>query len=352
MITTLQGNLLKDNAEALVNTVNCVGVLGKGVALQFKKAFPQLEKPYQEACKSGDLAIGKVQVVMTGLFMPRYVINFPTKGHWKANSRLGDIEAGLASLVEEVRKLGIRSIALPPLGCGNGGLRWGEVEPLIRKAFAALPDVEVRVYPPQSDLEASLDVINTKKQSMTPGRAMLVTLIGRYMPIIGQALGMLEVQKLAYFLQAAGQPMRLEYTAYKYGPYADNLNHTLERIDGHLVKGVGDRSSIKARIELLPGVLEEAEAYLANDSVIQNRLRRVEELIEGFEDEFGMELLATVHWVAQRTPGAREDVALTIEAVRRWSERKKDLFKPEYIQKAWTRLEQKGWLGEADRLAL
>ena len=150
MIEITQGNLLKAPAEALVNTVNTVGVMGKGIALQFRQAFPEMYRAYEKSCKDGDMQLGQVQVYDLGGLVggPRWIINFPTKGHWREASRLADVESGLIDLVTKVRKLGIRSIAIPALGCGNGGLDWNEVCPRIEQTFAALPDVQVFLYEP------------------------------------------------------------------------------------------------------------------------------------------------------------------------------------------------------------
>ena len=147
MIREMHGNLLADDAVALVNTVNTVGAMGKGIALQFKRAYPDMFRAYERAAKAGELQPGNVHVWETGaLDGPRYILNFPTKRHWRAPSRLEDIEAGLADLVRVVDELAIRSIALPPLGCGNGGLDWSVVAPLIWDALTPLADkVDVRV---------------------------------------------------------------------------------------------------------------------------------------------------------------------------------------------------------------
>src|SRR5256885_1323275 len=123
MIALKMGDILADSAEALVNTVNCVGIMGRGIALQFKKAFPDNYKAYEDACKAGEMKPGRMLVFDTGkLHGTRYVINFPTKRHWKGKSKLEDVELGLVALVDDVKRLGIRSIAIPPLGCGLGGL--------------------------------------------------------------------------------------------------------------------------------------------------------------------------------------------------------------------------------------
>lgn len=149
MITTSHGDLIHAEAEALVNTVNTVGVMGKGIALQFKRVYPKMFDDYKAACSRREVSLGAMHIWETGQLIPRYIINFPTKGHWRDKSKLADIEAGLVDLVRVVHELGINSIAVPPLGCGNGGLRWNDVEPLIRSAFAALPRVRFALYPPE-----------------------------------------------------------------------------------------------------------------------------------------------------------------------------------------------------------
>ena len=159
MIEFKSGDILKDEADALVNTVNCVGVMGRGIALQFKEAFPENFKAYAAACQRGEVQPGRMFVFETGqLTPPRYIINFPTKRHWRGKSRYEDIEAGLRSLVSEVKRLGIRSIAVPPLGCGQGGLDWKKVRPMIEAAFAGAPDVRVMLFEPAGAPEASLPI--------------------------------------------------------------------------------------------------------------------------------------------------------------------------------------------------
>ena len=155
MIEIAKGNLLEARVEALVNTVNTVGVMGKGIALQFKEAFPAMFRDYAMACKTGDVRLGKMHVFDLGGLTGdrRWIINFPTKGHWRERSRLTDIEAGLEDLVDTVRRLGIRSIAIPPLGCGNGGLNWADVRPRIEAAFINSPDVNVLLFEPETETQ-------------------------------------------------------------------------------------------------------------------------------------------------------------------------------------------------------
>jgi len=343
MIETKHGNILEADAEALVNTVNCVGVMGKGVALQFKQAFPENFKQYERACRAKEVQPGHMFTVPTGKSSnPLFIVNFPTKRHWKGNSRLEDIKAGLGALIKEVERLRIHSIAIPPLGCGNGGLDWSHVKPLIESAFAELPSVRVLLFEPQVAPEASNMPVATRRPEMTRSRALLVQLMDIYRER-GYKLTKLEIQKLAYFLQEAGEMLRLRYEKHKYGPYADNLNHTLQHIEGHYIRGYGDRSN-RAAIHPLPEGVETASAFLAAAPDVAERLKKVSRLIEGFETPYGLELLATVHWVVKSEPLAVTNDFDAIQRVQRWSSRKRQIFKPEHIRKAWQRLKDEHWL--------
>ena len=342
MIEIQQGNLLKANAEAIVNTVNCVGVMGKGIALQFKQAYPDNFRQYAKACRVSEVRPGQMFVVSTGnLFNPRYIINFPTKRHWKGKSKIEDIQTGLKALIQEVKQLGITSIAVPPLGCGNGGLSWKTVKPLIESAFLELPNVQVLLFEPQGIPEADAMLVATEKPKMTRARALFVRLLELY-GIPGYRLTMLEIQKLAYFLQIAGEPLTLQYIKEKYGPYANNLNHVLQKLEGHYIRGYGDRSR-EAQIYVLPDGEIAARRFLENSDDAIERLERVSNLINGFETPYGMELLATVHWVVRENWEAGEDSERAIELVREWNIRKSELFKPQHIRKAWQRLREQNW---------
>jgi O-acetyl-ADP-ribose deacetylase (regulator of RNase III) len=341
MISFKQGNLLQENAEALVNTVNCVGVMGKGVALQFKQAFPENFQKYKKACTSKEVKSGQMFIVPTNqLLPPRYIINFPTKRHWKEKSQLADIQAGLEALVKDVQRLEIQSIAIPPLGCGNGGLDWDVVRPLIEEAFEQLPDVEVIIFAPQA---APMQMKVAESQpKMTRSRALFIQLLELY-GIPGYELSKIEIQKLAYFLQEAGEPLKLRYVKHQFGPYADNLNHVLQKIEGHFIKGYGDRVQ-RSHISVLPLGSKTAKEFLANQPDAQARLEQVGNLIMGFETPYGMEMLATVHWVAQETPAAAIDCDLAIQKFQEWSNRKQKLFKTDHLQIAWHHLYKQGWL--------
>ncbi len=338
-----QGNLLEADVDALVNTVNAEGVMGKGIALQFKKAFPDNFRAYERACKAGEVAPGHMHVVRR-LASPRFIINFPTKKQWRHPSKLEYVRDGLVDLVAQVRKLGIRSIAVPPLGCGNGGLEWSEVRPLIVAAFEDVSDVRVVLFEPAGAPAASQIIDRRAKPGMTEARAAVLALMGQYVATgYDYRLSLLEVQKLAYFLQEAGQNLRLAYRPYLFGPYADDLRKALRNIEGHYTRGLGDgRNSPETSIELLPNAVAQARAYLVNYPESERRRERVAELIEGFETPLGMELLGTVHWGMKHeaNPDDPDDVVAKVHA---WSARKRSQLKDGQVRAAWKRLYDLGW---------
>lgn len=351
MIELASGNLLEAPVEALVNTVNTAGIMGRGIALQFKQAYPAMFRAYEAACKAGQVKLGTMYLFDRGGLAgaPRWIINFPTKGHWRAASRMVDIDAGLKDLVATVCRLGIRSVAIPPLGCGNGGLNWRDVRPRIEAALAELPDLHVLLYPPSGAPEAQAMPNRTERPPMTMGRAALILLMDRYLKgLLDPFVTLLEIHKLMYFLQAAGQPLRLKYEAKPFGPYARNLRQVLIQMERHYTQGYGDGKDHPAKpIQLLPGAVEEARAFLRQDAETLARMDRVAALIEGFEDPYGLELLSTVHWVMREVPDARVNPDVAVSSVRAWSKRKKEQLKREHLMRAWERLKEQRWIPTA-----
>jgi O-acetyl-ADP-ribose deacetylase (regulator of RNase III) len=348
MIIETTGNLLESKTEAIINTVNTVGVMGKGIALQFKQAFTKdYFNDYQRACKNKELQIGKVHIYSRNTFEnPHFIINFPTKKHWKGKSKLEDIEAGLKDLVKVIKERNIKSIAMPPLGCGNGGLDWSDVKPLIEKTFAEIPKVELLLYVPSGSPKADEIKISTERPNMTSVRAAFLLLFERYF-LLGYNLSFLEVQKLAYFLQEAGENLQLSFAKQKFGPYADKVNHLLQRIDGHFIKGFGDntQSPFERTIYLIPEALEKANNFLLENNVETSiRLGKVFNLIEGFEYPHGLELLSSVHWVVKENPSTKDDVEKVINLVHGWNERKRKVFPEKEIKIAWQHLKEHNWI--------
>lgn len=344
MINYTTGDILKADAEAIVNTVNCVGIMGRGIALQFKNAFPDNFKAYKVACDQDEVQPGKMFVFETQTFTnPKFIINFPTKRHWRGKSRMEDIDSGLEALVTEIRERGIRSIAIPPLGSGLGGLNWPEVRVRIEEALHGINDLDVIVYEPNS---APVATQSREVPNMTAGRAALVVLMHRYLAgLMDPFVTLIEVQKLMYFMQVAGAPLRLNYKKHHYGPYADNLRHVLTKIEGHLVSGYHDGGDAPDKqLELVPGAVKDAEMFLSDHSDTKSLFDRVGVLVDGFETPFGLELLATVHWVATQEHAASSEEI--IAKVHGWNDRKRR-FSPRQIDIAYQTLQSKGWLTAA-----
>jgi O-acetyl-ADP-ribose deacetylase (regulator of RNase III) len=344
MIEYIKGDLLRADVEALVNTVNCVGIMGRGIALQFRQTFPENFKVYESACKRDEVQPGRMFVYETGwMTNPKYIINFPTKRHWRGKSRIEDIDSGLIALRNEITKREIRSVAIPPLGSGLGGLEWSEVKPRIEKVMKTLDDVRVIVFEPSQSQDGRPSAQSRSVPNMTAGRAALVGLIQRYLAgLMDPFVSLLEVHKLMYFMQEAGQHLQLRYSKAPYGPYAENLRHVLKQIEGHLIAGYEDGGDTPDKhLELVPGATRDAESFLENDTETRARFDRVANLVGGFETPFGLELLSTVHWLVSHESAhtAEEVVSKTYE----WNERKKR-FSPRQIRVALDALASEGWI--------
>lgn len=346
MIDIQKGDLLQCNAEAIVNTVNTRGIMGKGIALQFKKASPPMFKAYEQACKAGEVSIGRMHLFETGLLHnPKYIINFPTKDDWRKPSRREYIEQGLQDLLRIVVEKNIRSIAIPPLGCGLGGLHWPEVRELVELAFMGLPSVQVWLFEPGKTPAPEDMVNNTTKKPLTEPLATMLLALHQY-AVAGYESSWIEVQKLMYFLQKAGYNLRLHYEKGTYGPYADNLRHTMNKLEGHFIVGYGD-GTIKpiTPIRLLPGAEKEAQQVLdLCGTSCSHALQKLTDLIEGFESPYGLELLATVHWVISQEGVSAEEPALVVQAVHAWNPRKAQEMQKDHICIALQRLQELGWV--------
>lgn len=352
MIKYLEGNILHEQSDAIVNTVNTVGVMGKGLALQFKKAFPHNYKIYKAACDDKSFVTGTVlSVSMESMNPPYYIINFPTKAHWKGKSKIEFIELGLDSLINEAKRLDLHSVSIPALGSGLGGLDWRQVNALIEQKLSDVPEIEWRIFPPQAAPKAKLMPNKTARPNMTAGRAAVLSLIDRYLNKgLAYSLSLLEVQKLVYFLTASGEHLnKVSFTKHHYGPYADVLRHVLNKMEGHFISGYADGGNKPdISIELLPEAACEAQNFLSHDKKVLENFEQVSDLLEGFESPYGMELLSTVHWViTQELTNKQKDLDSIVSAVHAWSDRKK-LMKTSHINAAWKTLESKGWL---DKLA-
>jgi O-acetyl-ADP-ribose deacetylase (regulator of RNase III) len=358
MIRFTQGNLLEASADALVNTVNEVGVMGKGIALMFREAFADNARAYEEACRRGEVRVGTMFVTRNPeLVEPRWIVNFPTKKHWRQPTKLEWIRDGLKDLVRVIHEKEIRSIAIPPLGCGNGGLEWAMVRKEIEASLSELRDVDIVVYAPTDVYQ------NAPKRSgveeLSPARALVADLIRRY-SVLGIECTNLEVQKLAWFLDrliaqlGLEDVLALDFQANKYGPYADQLRHLLNGLDGsylHCEKRLSDAGPFDV-IWFEDSKRERVTSYLNSvaASAYSTALERTAALIDGFESPLGMELLATVDWLLTREncerslEGLRKGLA-TWPAGKSAASRKSRLFDDRLLALALNRLSDPNLLG-------
>lgn len=351
VIEKASGDLLAANAEALVNTVNCVGVMGKGIALQFKRRFPQMFKDYAAACRRGEVQIGRMFVCSAEqLEGPQWIVNFPTKRHWRHPSKLEYIEAGLDDLVRVLAEYEIKSIAIPPLGAGNGGLHWNDVEPLILKKLSSVEGVKVLLFSPS---DAQRSVTAPARIRMTWGRAMLITLLERYVlqrevaePWEDQhGASHLEIQKLMYFAELLEPRLKLEFAQGRYGPYSERVRHLLQGMEGAYTTGHGDGAAKVLDLSpIVPTKRGSAEAKeflrMGGYDQVAKVIDQVMLLIEGFEGPYGVELLASTDWVVRNC--GTGDVSATAARVREWTERKGRLFTEEHVSSAIAHLESVG----------
>jgi O-acetyl-ADP-ribose deacetylase (regulator of RNase III) len=351
MITFRKGNLLDAKVDALVNTVNTVGVMGKGIALMFKEAFPENFRAYEDACKRKEIRVGHMFVTESSRFDgPRWIVNFPSKKHWRQPSKLEWITEGLADLSRVIAEKGIRSVALPPIGCGNGGLNWADVRPEIERTLGSLDDVDVQVFEPTAKYQNVAKP--TGVQKLTPARALIAEMVWRYW-VLGSDCTYLEVQKLGWFLErtvgklALPNTLNFHFTADRYGPYSEPLRHLLNGLDGsylHCDKRLSDAGPADT-IWFDEPMRPRVELFLKQDEHphLLPIVEKTEQTISGFESPLGMELLATVDWLMER-----EQCDASIESIkaglRRWpagseaAERKIRLFNDRLIRLALERL--------------
>jgi len=351
MITRGTGNLLLADVDALVNTVNTVGVMGKGIALQFKRAYPTNFDDYKAACDLGEVQVGRMHVhELSQVSGPRFIINFPTKRHWRSPSKLEDITSGLIALRDEIIKRGMRSIAVPPLGCGNGGLNWCDVSPLIKQTLGTIPGVEVRIWEPSGSPNPKTMPNATVRPPLNRERASFLAALGRYVQsgianglAIEPRVSLLEAHKVAYFLQKLGLPLGLQFEKGTYGPYSQPLDRAVSVMEGHFVTGFGDGTSgAQALLELDKEAVEEAERFVSRSPEFDVVSRRFQKLISGFEDPFGMELLSTVLFASEELAEAPVTLDKIIGCIQGWNDRKQRLFTDAHVATAWKRLSDVG----------
>lgn len=342
MIRYTKGDLLQSSAQALVNTVNTVGVMGKGIALQFKNAYPENFKVYHKACAEGKLTVGQMLVTEAkDLFgQTKYIINFPTKTTWRKPSEYIYIEQGLVALRQEIISRSITSIAIPPLGSKNGGLDWERVRPMIESALADLP-CDIIIYEPTDQI---LDRLNAEKVKLTPARAMLLDVLCD-MVSYGEFASEFAAEKIVYFFQRFGASdiFKLSFQRAYYGPYSGKVRHVLHYLNGSYIMGMVDlQKKPFDEFWILPETPDAVSEYLAlpENAVYQSQSQQVKEFLRGFYSNYSLELLATVDYILQTDTSLSNwrnmDQQIVLEKViadiSEWSARKEKMFNnPEYI---------------------
>mgnify|MGYP002515435502 CR=1 FL=1 len=349
MITYNKGNIFESDTEALVNTVNTQGVMGKGLALQFKQAYPHNYSLYRKACLEGEVRVGKMFVtqdtdVIRG---SRYIINFPTKQQWRKPSQYSYIQEGLVSLRQTIVDLSIRSIAVPPLGSSNGGLDWNLVKQMIVSALNDL-DCKVVIYEP---LDYIVDKMKKERVRLTPARAMLLDVLAD-MAMEGEAISEFAAEKVAYFLQKNGaqDQFNLKFNKAIYGPYSGKVRYVLNYLNGSYVMGMTGLSNHPFdEIWLTEDAGEAARNYLslpenAKYAVIAEETKR---FLRGYYSNYFLELLATISFLLDSDSdlSLESDESKIAELVGKdlaqWSNRKEKMFrKDEYIQLALNHLKE------------
>ncbi|WP_158796317.1 macro domain-containing protein [Pedobacter sp. L105] len=329
MIEFVTGNLLESPAEALVNTVNTVGVMGKGIALQFKKQFPSNYKTYEKACKNktfhtGELLINEEESLLNG---KKTIINFPTKTDWRKPSEYSYIETGLKELVLAIQKRNIKSIAIPPLGAGNGGLEWNKVKSLMQQYLSEV-DSNIYIYQPTTTIQ---EVLKKERVKLTPARAMLLSVLFDLVNN-GEFVSEFASEKIAYFLQRFGAQdiFKLDFQPNFYGPYSGKVKHVLYYLNGSYITGYSSKD--KKPFEEL-GIMRDSENdvinYLNEPANLHLReiVERTKQFLTGFYSSFGLELLSTIDFIAQQYDTKSPDKISAY--LYQWSDRKKTLFSNE-----------------------
>jgi O-acetyl-ADP-ribose deacetylase (regulator of RNase III) len=340
------GDIFAEPAEAIVNTVNCVGVMGKGIALEFKKRWPENYKAYKKKCDQKLLMTGKVFVFENSDFFGkddhRFLINFPTKKHWRSKSELSYVEDGLDDLITQIKKMGIKSVAIPPLGCGNGGLDWEDVKILIEAKLQELKDVEVIVFPPASG--SSAKEFENIPSGMTFPRAMMLKSLGDFEDYFGGHFTRLSLQKLTYFLQAFGVDFGLKFEKGDFGPYCSKLDTALKTMEKQ--KYISGYTSVHREVKVTPSAYAAANEFtMVHDcDRAETTLEKLSHLIEGYESPFGMELLSSVHFVYDTKGYTAEDKILA--EFKDWNTHKHNSFGASEVGSAVMRLKADKLMGE------
>lgn len=338
------GDMFGEPAEAIVNTVNCVGVMGKGVALEFKRRWPENFRAYKRLCDAGKLYPGKMFIFQMGDLLEnmdrQFLINFPTKQHWKAKSKIEYVEHGLDDLAYQVRELGIKSLVMPPLGCGNGGLDWNDVRPLIEEKLAPLQEVKFVVFVPSACVNDAREQENVPSD-LTVLRATMMVVLGQLEKYFGGHFTRLTAQKLVYFMQVLGTDFGLKYSKAQYGPYSESLHKVFQAMERK--RYISGYLADESQVVVTPSTFAASDDFLKSNSVdVSPLVEKISLLVEGYESPYGMELLSSVHFLAV-TQGINTQPEMS-QALEAWNDHKRESFPRDAVTKALSRLAEDGCL--------
>jgi len=330
MIQYITGNILDSSAEALINTVNTDGVMGKGIALQFKKAFPNNFKAYAKACKDNEVDIGRLFVYKDSNFDSgdKIIINFPTKKSWRKPSEYSYIEAGLDDLINVINHYHIKSIALPPLGAGNGGLEWERVKKIISQKLQNL-DINIFVYEPTQEIKEHL---KSERVKLTDARALLLYVLYDLVRN-GEYVSEFSSEKVCYFLQRFGAKkyFKLEFEPNFYGPYSGKVRFVLNALNGSYLMGYSDMNKKPFEpLTLISDGYETVKTHVESNPVLHKIAQNTITFLNGFYSDFALELLSSIDYVAIKNETFNNSIIT--RKLEEWSDRKRSLIcNPNYI---------------------
>ena len=324
MIKYIEGDILESNAQALVNTVNTVGVMGKGIALQFKNAFPNNFKAYLNACKRDEIRIGKLLVTRDSNLNTgdKIIVNFPTKKDWRKPSEYSFIEEGLTDLIRIIEKEQIESIALPPLGAGNGGLEWEKVKTIIEQRIGSL-NIEITVYEPSSHIK---EYLKSERTKLTDARALLLYALYDLVRN-GEYVSEFSSEKICYFMQRFGAQkyFKLKYEPNFYGPYSGKIRYLLNTLNGSYIMGYSDMNKKPFEpLTLVADGYNMVVEYIESKPELKEITTKTAALLEGFYSDFALELLSSVDYIINTENVSEEQ--FVINKLNDWNNRKRSLF--------------------------
>lgn len=325
MIEYVIGNILDSPSPVLVNTVNTVGVMGKGIALQFKKAYPNNFQAYSQACKDGNISIGKLFIskdssLITG---EKIIINFPTKTDWRKPSEYSYIEAGLKDLTRIINENNIKEIAMPPLGSGNGGLDWERVKKIIEKSLSSLANVKIYVYEPTNQIKETL---KQERVKLTDARALLLAVLYDLVKN-GEYVSEFSSEKICYFMQRFGAEkyFKLKFEPNFYGPYSGKVRFILNVLNGSYIMGFSDMNKKPFDpLTLLCDGYEAINEYMENHLYLKSIVDNTTHFLNGFYSDFALELLSSVDYIVCKEKTF--DKFIIYEKLKQWGNRKRSLF--------------------------